>query len=324
LLIIKPEAMGKVVVTGAGGFIGSHLTAALLHHGFSVKAVARTLPSPRLSNISCQPVGKKGKLDIVAGDIKSPAFCEALLQDCEYVFHLASLISVTHSIENPNEFLHTNVLGTVNLLNAAKQINGFKRFVYASTSEVYGPARYLPIDELHPLQPRSPYAASKSSAESFIKSFYFSFGLPVTIVRPFNTYGPGQSALAIIPKIISNLLHENDLRLGNLEARRDFLYVKDAVNAFVNCLHNGCVGETVNIGTGTSVSIKELLCLIGELAAREPGYAIDEKFLRPGNLDASVIVCDYGKMNRLTGWRPIYDLRAGLTETIEWFRQGGQ
>lgn len=315
--------MDQVVVTGAGGFIGSHLTAALLQHGFHVKAVVRTFPSPRLSNLSWQPVGKKGKLEIVAGDIKCPAFCEALLQKCEYVFHLASLISVTHSLENPDEFLHTNVLGTVNLLNAAKKINGFKRFVYASSSEVYGSARYLPIDELHPLQPRSPYAASKCSAESFIKSFYFSFGLPVTIVRPFNTYGPGQPALAIIPKIIGNLLHENDLRLGNLEARRDFLYVKDAVNAFINCLHNDCVGETVNIGTGTNVSIRELLCLIGELAAKEPRYTIEEKFLRPGNMDASVIECDYGKMYRLTGWRPVYDLRGGLTETIDWFRHGG-
>lgn len=313
--------MNKVVVTGADGFIGSHLTEALLDAGFEVKALVRHVPANRLNDLSCPDNSKKGKIEIITGDIKDPHFCNELLQDCNYVFHLASLISVLHSFTDPDEFLHTNVTGTLNLLNAARKATGLQRFVYTSTSEVYGPARYLPIDELHPLQPQSPYAASKNSAESFVMSFYFSFGLPVTIVRPFNTYGPRQSTQAIIPKMISNLLAENELRLGNMEARRDFLYVKDAVNAFISCLHKGCIGEAVNIGTGTNISINELLRLIGELAAKEPRYVIDEKFLRPGNSDASALLCNYGKINRITGWQPAYDLKRGLSETIDWFKE---
>jgi len=313
--------MSKVVVTGADGFIGSHLTEALLDAGHEVKALVKYSSDNRLNNLTYLGEDKLSQVEIVKGDIKDPEFCNRLLNDCNVVFHLASLISIPYSYINPNDFLQTNIVGTVNLLNSARRVAGLERFIHTSTSEVYGSAKYVPIDENHPLQPQSPYSASKMSADSCVMSYYLSFGLPVTIVRPFNTYGPRQSMRAIIPKIIGNLLDDTELKLGNMHTRRDFIFVKDTVNGFISGLHDSCIGEAVNIGTGRNVSMKALLEMVGTIAGKEPNYVVDESFVRPQKSEVSELLCNYGKINSLTRWQPKYDLMTGLKLTVDWFKE---
>lgn len=312
----------KVLVTGADGFIGSHLTEALLEAGFDVRAFVfynsfnswgwlDTLDKQKLSNI-----------EVFAGDIRDPNGVFEAMQDIDYVFHLAALIAIPFSYHSPDSYVDTNIKGTLNVLQAARRLNT-KRVLVTSTSEVYGTAQYVPIDELHPYQGQSPYSATKIAADRLAESFYRSFDLPVTIVRPFNTYGPRQSARAVIPTIITQLLAgKSEIKLGNLEATRDFNYVKDTVAGFISLAKSDkTIGEEINIATGKEITIGELAQTIIDQINPEVKIVCDQIRLRPEKSEVDRLLGDNKKILRLTDWQPQYDLAAGLKATISWIEQ---
>jgi len=305
------------LVTGADGFIGSHLTGMLLEKGYRVKALSQYNSFNHwgwLEGIS-HPA-----LEVVSGDIRDPHFCMKLVKGSDIVFHLAALIAIPYSYVAPDSYIDTNVKGTLNICQAALE-NGVERVVHTSTSEVYGTARYVPINEEHPLQPQSPYSASKMGADAIAMSFYHAFGLPLTIARPFNTYGPGQSARAVIPTIITQVAAgAKEIHLGDLAPTRDFNYVKDTCRGMI--LLAGCdeaVGQTVNIGSGSEISIGDLLDLIGKLMGSDVRSVSDPQRLRPENSEVYRLLCDNSKIKNLTGYAPEYLLEKGLKETIAWF-----
>lgn len=306
-----------ILVTGADGFIGSHLTEMLLEKGYSVKALSYY---NSFNSWGWLEGIKHPNLEIISGDVRDSHFCKFLVKDIDVIFHLAALIAIPYSYVAPDSYIDTNVKGTLNICQAALE-HGVKRVIHTSTSEVYGTAQYVPIDEKHPLQPQSPYSASKIGADAIAMSFYNSFKLPLTIVRPFNTYGPRQSARAVIPTIISQIAAGvKEIKLGDLSPTRDFSFVKDTCRGFIQlCEYLEAIGETVNIGSNFEISIGETMNLIKKLMNSDVRFISDEQRIRPENSEVFRLWCDNSKINRLTGFKPEFSIEQGLKETIEWF-----
>ena len=309
--------MKNILVTGADGFIGSHLTEMLLEQGYAVKALSYYNSFNYwgwLDHLS------HPQLKIITGDVRDPHFCKHITQDVDVIFHLAALIAIPYSYVAPDSYVDTNVKGTLNICQAAKE-NGVKRILVTSTSEVYGTAQYVPIDEAHPKQPQSPYSASKIGADAIALSFYNAFNLPVTIVRPFNTYGPRQSARAIIPTIITQIANGmKEIKLGDLTPTRDFNYVKDICKGFIaiaNCVES--IGEEVNICSNYEISMRNTLELIAKIMNVDVKFVEETQRLRPQKSEVFRLWGDNTKISTLTGFKPAYDLESGLRETIQWF-----
>lgn len=307
----------KVLVTGADGFIGSHLTQKLLDEGYSVRALClyNSFNDWGWLNDVRHP-----RLEIVCGDVRDPDFCRHITRGCSTVYHLAALIAIPYSYVAPDSYVDTNIKGTLNMCQAARDC-GVERIVVTSTSEVYGTAQYVPIDEKHPRQPQSPYSATKIGADAIAKSFYNAFDLPVVIARPFNTYGPRQSARAIIPTIITQIASgKREITVGDLTPTRDFNYVADTAAGFI-ALGNapGIEGEEINIATGTEVSMEHTLRTIARLMDADVNYVTDPQRLRPSKSEVFRLCGDSTKIRTLTSWRPAHTLEQGLSETIAWF-----
>jgi len=316
--------MSKILVTGADGFIGSHLTEQLIESGYSVKAFVyyNSFNSWGWLDSSPQPI--KDELDVFAGDIRDPYGVKKAMSGCDTVLHLASLIAIPYSYHSPETYVDTNVKGTLNVLQAAQEL-GLSKVIHTSTSEVYGTAQYVPIDEDHPLQGQSPYSATKIAADQMALAFYRSFETPVAIVRPFNTYGPRQSARAVIPTIITQLAAgQRSIKLGAVSPTRDFNYVNDTVRGFISVMENqASIGEVINIGSNFEISIGETARLIAELMGVELDIETDEMRFRPEKSEVERLWANNEKAERLLGWAPQYTGREGfeqgLRETIEWF-----
>lgn len=309
----------KILVTGSDGFIGSHLVEHLAAMGCDVRAFVLYNSFNSLGWLDTIS-GVRDKIEVFVGDIRDSGSVNVAVKDIDIVFHLAALISIPYSFESPESYLSTNVMGTLNVLQAAKQ-HGTARVLVTSTSEVYGTARTVPMDENHPFKGQSPYSASKIGADQVAESFYCSYDLPVTIVRPFNTYGPRQSARAIIPTIITQLTAgAEEIRLGNLTPTRDMVYVADTVRGFVSLAESEkVIGEQVNIATQQEVSIGDLAGKIKDLINPEARVVCEEQRFRPGKSEVYRLMGSNRKIKELTGWEPAYTLEQGLKETIEWF-----
>jgi NAD dependent epimerase/dehydratase len=311
----------KVLVTGADGFIGSHLVEALLNEGAQVRAFCVYNSFNTWGWIDSFPVEKQKQLEIFTGDVRDPNGVRKAMEGIDIVFHLAALIAIPFSYHSPDAYVDTNVKGTLNIIQAGRDL-GCERILVTSTSEVYGTAQYVPIDEKHPKQGQSPYSATKIGADYLADSFFRSFELPVTIVRPFNTFGPRQSARAIIPTIITQLLAgKEEILLGDLTPTRDLVFVKDTAEGFIQAaLHKELIGQEVNIATNSEISIGDLAqSLINQI---NPNAKIiqEEQRIRPEKSEVFRLFGDNTKMKELSGWSPAYSLEDGLKETIEWFR----
>ena len=309
--------MEKVLVTGADGFIGSHLVELLLAEGYGVRALSQYNSFNYwgwLEGLEHQ------RLEVVCGDVRDPNFCRHITHGCDTVLHLAALIAIPYSYVAPDSYVDTNIRGTLNMCQAARD-EGVRRIVVTSTSEVYGTAQYVPIDENHPRQPQSPYSATKIGADAIAKSFYNAFGLPVVIARPFNTYGPRQSARAIIPTIITQIANgAKEIKVGDLTPTRDFNYVKDTCRGFLALAKaEGIEGEEINICSGTEISMSDTLNMIAHLMESDVRWVQDAQRLRPGKSEVFRLCGDNDKIMRLTDWKPSYSLQDGLRETIGWF-----
>jgi NAD dependent epimerase/dehydratase len=307
----------RVLVTGAGGFIGSHLVERLVALGANVRALVHYNALGRWGWLDGSPVANG--VQVVAGDIADRDSVRESLADREIVFHLAALIAIPYSYLAPESYVRTNIEGTLNLLQCARQA-GVEKLVHTSTSEVYGTARYVPIDEAHPLQGQSPYSASKIGADKLAEAFHLSFALPVVTVRPFNTFGPRQSARAVIPTIITQCLQGQTIRLGNLHPTRDLNYVSDTVEGFI-CAATApeAVGGTYNLGSGREISVGALAELIGQLAGRPVTVATESSRLRPGGSEVERLLADSQQAHKVLHWSPTVSLEDGLRRTIEWF-----
>ena len=311
-------SQNKVLVTGADGFIGSHLVEMLLRDGFSVRALS--IYNSFSSRGWLEDIKKHDNLEIVTGDIRDLSFCQMITKEIDTVYHLAALIAIPYSYVSPQSYLETNIQGTMNMCQAALD-NKNDRFINTSTSEVYGTAKYIPIDENHPLQAQSPYSASKISADAIATSFYNSFDLPLTIARPFNTYGPRQSARAVIPNIISQIASgAESIKLGDLSPTRDFTYVEDTVRGMHMISQNQqAIGEVINIGSGFEISIRELVNLISRLMDKDIEITQEEKRIRPEKSEVNQLFCDASKLKEFTSFETQFSLESGLKQTIEWF-----
>jgi len=311
--------MGKrVLVTGADGFIGSHLTEMLVKEAACVKVLSYYNSFNFwgwIEDMNCM-----NDIEVVTGDIRDLAFCINLTKNIDVIFHLAALIAIPYSYRTPLSYEQTNIGGTLNICQGALESN-CERVIQTSTSEVYGTAKYVPIDEHHPLQPQSPYSASKIGADMIAKSYYHSFALPVTIVRPFNAFGPRQSARAVIPTIITQIAKNNKrIRLGDLSTTRDFSYVFDTCRGFLAIAKNDqTVGETFNIGSSREISIRDLFEKIKSLMNVDVEVVKDDKRIRPPKSEVLRLLCNNEKIENLTGFKPAYTLEQGLVETNEWF-----
>jgi NAD dependent epimerase/dehydratase len=310
----------KILITGAGGFIGSHLVERILERGYEVKAFVRYNSRSQWGWL--ETIEGKNDIEVMAGDIRDSDSVRKAVKDCGSVFHLAALIGIPYSYQSPLAYLKTNVEGTYNILEAAKEFS-LENIIVTSTSETYGTAQYVPIDEKHPLVGQSPYSASKIAADQLAISYHRSFGLPVKIARPFNTYGPRQSARAIIPTIASQILNgHEEIRLGNISPTRDLTYVKDTVDGFLEIMKaGGLMGEATNIGMNEEISIGDLARLIGGIIGKPIRITHEEERIRPDASEVRRLRCDNRKIKEETKWRPGYDLKKGLTETIEWIRR---
>ena len=315
--------MKHVLVPGADGFIGSHLTELLIERGYKVKAMACYNSFNSWGWLD--EINHNSDLQVISGDIRDHSFVKHAMEDVDTVFHLAALIAIPYSYKAPSSYVETNVIGTLNVCQAAKELGGV-RVLNTSTSEVYGTARYVPIDEQHPRQPQSPYSASKIGADAIAMSFYYSFDLPVTIVRPFNTYGPRQSARAVIPSIILQIAAgRHEIELGDLTPTRDFNYVEDVANGFLKVAESDkTIGKELNIATNTEISINDLVSLISELMNK---YNIVTKKgsgrIRPERSEVFRLKGENALVGELTGWKPGINLADGLKHTIEWFCNPG-
>lgn len=311
--------IGKtVLVTGADGFIGSHLTEELVKKGAKVKALSQYNSFNNwgwLEQVSCL-----NDIEVLSGDIRDPHYCKDITKGVDVVFHLAALIAIPYSYIAPTSYVDTNVTGTLNICQAALD-NGCERIIHTSTSEVYGTAQYVPIDEKHPLQPQSPYSASKIGADNMAMSFFNAFDLPLTIARPFNTYGPRQSARAVIPTIISQIANgTKEIKVGDLSPTRDFNYVLDTCTGFIALAESDkTVGETFNIGSNFEISIQDTFELIKKIMQSDVDFVVDPQRIRPGKSEVQRLWCDNSKINELTGFKPDFTIEAGLKETIDWF-----
>lgn len=311
--------MKKLLVTGAAGFIGSHLTEFLVQEGFNVKAFARYNSKNYWGWLDNSEFKKD--IEVITGDIRDYDSVFNALRGCDAVFHLAALIGIPYSYQSPKAYIETNITGTYNILQSSKEL-GLDQILITSTSETYGTAQYVPIDENHPVVGQSPYSASKIAADQLAISYYRSFNLPVKIVRPFNTFGPRQSARAIIPTIITQLLSEDKkLRLGNLSPKRDLTFVLDTVAGFLNIYKSDKLfGEVTNIGMKKEISVGELINLIADILNVKVTIEQEKLRVRPENSEVERLLCDNSKLLQTTGWKPQYDLKSGLKKTIEWIQ----
>ena len=308
----------KCLITGAAGFIGSHLVEACAEKNLEIKAFVHYNSQNSLGWL--EDTGCMSDIEVVAGDIRDYDSVDSAMAGCQAVFHLAALIGIPYSYASPLAYIRTNIEGTYNVLQSARKRN-LENIVITSTSETYGTAQYVPMDEQHPLVGQSPYAATKIAADQLALSYHKSFGLPVKIIRPFNCYGPRQSARAVIPTIITQLLNGEKVQLGNLSPTRDFTYVKDTAAAFVEISGSSeMIGRVTNVGSSREISIGELAALIGGLTGIEVDIAADDQRVRPDASEVERLFCDNSDILSKTSWRPNYDLEAGLTETIEWIR----
>lgn len=315
----------KTLITGADGFIGSHLTEALVRQGHDVRAFVlyNSFNSWGWLDYCAQDV--QGKFEIFSGDIRDPNGVRTAMKGCDAVLHLAALIAIPYSYHSPDTYIDTNIKGTLNTVQAARDL-GVAKVVHTSTSEVYGTARFVPITEEHPLQGQSPYSASKIGADQIAMSFFTSFGTPVTLLRPFNTYGPRQSARAVIPTIITQIANGlRQIKLGAVYPTRDFSYVADTVAAFIAALNSEQgVGEVVNVGSNFEISIGDTARLIAEIMGTEIDIVTDQVRLRPENSEVERLWANNTKAKQLFGWQPAYGSRdgfkRGLAETVEWFQ----
>lgn len=318
--------MKKILLTGADGFIGSHLAEALLEAGYDVRAFVYYNSFGHWGWLDSLQDDKKQALDIFAGDIRDPYGVKTAMQGCDAVLHLAALIGIPYSYHSPDAYVDTNVKGTLNVVQAARELD-IQRVVHTSTSEVYGTAQYVPIDEQHPLQGQSPYSATKIGADQLAESFYRSFKTPVSIVRPFNTFGPRQSARAVIPTIITQIANgERQIKLGSLHPTRDFNYVTDTVRGFIKALQSpDAVGEVINIGSNYEISIGDTAALIAESMQVDIEIVSDEQRTRPKDSEVERLWAENKKAKALLDWQPEYAGKAGFTraldETITWFTQ---
>ena len=312
----------KVLVTGAGGFIGSHLVERLLEANCHVRALVRYNSLNHWGHLESLPSHKRAGLEVMAGDVRDAGTVRRAVQGVDVVFHLASLIGIPYSYEAPASYVDVNVHGTMNVLQAALDLGG-PRVLVTSTSEVYGTARCIPITEDHPRQAQSPYSATKIATECLAESYYRSFGLPVVIVRPFNTYGPRQSARAVIPTIITQLLAgATELKLGSLHPTRDFNYVKDTVEGFAALAAcDEAIGQVVNIASEREVTVGELAQRLVDRIAPSCGIVLDGQRVRPPNSEVDRLLGSSRKLQQITPWQPKYSLEQGIDETIDWFRQ---
>lgn len=307
-----------VLVTGAGGFIGSHLAEQLVELGAETKAFVRYNSRNDWGMLELLPKEKLDEIEVIMGDLKDADAVRHAVEEVDIIFHLGSLIAIPYSYIHPRETIETNVLGTLNVLTAAKE-NGVEKLVHTSTSEVYGTARYVPIDEKHPLQGQSPYSASKIGADKIAESFYRSFNLSVAIIRPFNTYGPRQSARAVIPTIITQVLTNEKMFLGSLYPTRDYTYVKDVVEGFIKVAESPkSVGDVINIGSNFEISIGDLVNKIISLVGKNAEIITDPARVRPQDSEVERLWCDNTKAKKLLGWEPKTSLDEGLKKTIEW------
>lgn len=308
----------KVLVTGADGFIGSHLTEMLVKEGAKVKALSQYNSFNNwgwLEDVDC-----KNEIEVLCGDVRDAHYVKKITKDIDVIFHLAALIAIPYSYVAPDSYIDTNIKGTLNICQAGLE-NKVEKIIHTSTSEVYGTAQYVPIDEKHPLQPQSPYSATKIGADAIAESFYRAFDLPLTIARPFNTYGPRQSARAVIPTIITQIASgKKRIQLGDTTPTRDFNYVKDTCRGFIElakCEKSN--GQTVNIGSNYEISIGETLNIIKKLMNSNVEFVIDKARIRPEKSEVNRLWCDNKKINELTGFKPQYSIEKGLEETIKWF-----
>ena len=322
--ILSINNQSTVLVTGADGFIGSHLTESLVRQGFKVRAFVMYNSFNSWGWLDKCDEDVKGNFEVISGDIRDPHGVKAAMSGCDAVLHLAALIAIPFSYNSPDTYMETNIKGTLNVLQAAKEL-GIKRLIHTSTSEVYGTAQFVPITEEHRLLGQSPYSASKIGAEQMAYSFYSSFDTPVVIVRPFNTYGPRQSSRAIIPTVITQIASgSHEINLGSVEPTRDFNFVKDIAQGFSAALSspNG-LGEVVNFGSNSEISIGDTVGLIAELMNTKVVVSTDNKRVRPKNSEVERLIADNSKAKKLFGWEPRYvgieGFKKGLTETIEWF-----
>jgi NAD dependent epimerase/dehydratase len=309
----------RVLVTGADGFIGSHLVERLVASGGGVRALAQYNSFNDwgwLEGLPCLT-----DVEVVTGDIRDPHCCHGLLKQIDVVFHLAALIPIPYSYRAPDSFVDTNIRGTLNLCQAAR-VAGVERFVHTSTSEVYGTAQYVPIDEKHPLNPQSPYSATKIGADAIALSFFHAFALPVVVARPFNTYGPRQSARAVIPTIVSQIAAgQHAIKLGDLTTTRDFTYVEDTCRGFLAVASaEKADGEVFNIGSNEEISVGDLVRVLGDVMGAVVTVVADPERLRPASSEVQRLRCDATKLTRATGFRPAVPLRDGLARTARWFR----
>lgn len=308
-----------VLVTGAGGFIGSHLAERLVEEGARVRALVHYNALGRWGWLDESPLA--GEMEVLAGDLTDPWSVGRAVQGCQVVFHLGALIAIPYSYDAPQSYVRVNVEGALNVLQACRQA-GVARLVHTSTSEVYGTAQRVPIAEDHPLQGQSPYSASKIGADKLVESFHLSFGLPVVTVRPFNTFGPRQSARAVIPTIITQLLAGQPVRLGNLHPTRDLNYVANTVDGFLAAAQaDQALGRTINLGSGREISIGDLAQLIARLMGKDLGLTQDPARLRPAGSEVERLLADASLAAELLDWRPRLDLEEGLSRTIAWLGQ---
>lgn len=310
----------KVLVTGAGGFMGSHLTESLVKKGARVTAFVRynSRNDPGCIKMVSQEI--KDSMRIVYGDLRELETLRKAMKGNSVIFNLAALVGIPYSYIHPNEVVETNMIGTLNVLTAAR-VEGIEKFVQTSTSEVYGSARYIPIDEKHPKQPQSPYSASKIASDAIALSYYYAFNLPVTIIRPFNTYGPRQSARAVIPTIITQALTNQGLKLGNTRSTRDFTFISDTVEGFVKVAESeNSIGQEINIGSSFEISIYDLAKKIISILGRDVKLIEDKLRIRPQKSEVERLFCDNSKAFKIIKWKPKISLEEGLIKTIEWIQ----
>jgi NAD dependent epimerase/dehydratase len=314
----------KILITGADGFIGSHLTEELVRRGYSVRAFVFYNSFNSFGWLDHSEKNIKDSLEIFAGDVRDPYGVKNAIKGCDVVMHLAALIAIPYSYHSPDTYVDTNIKGTLNILQAAKELS-VEKIIHTSTSEVYGTALYVPIDEEHPLQGQSPYSATKIGADQMALAFFRSFNTPVAIIRPFNTYGPRQSARAVIPTTISQIANgSKDIKLGALHPTRDFNYIKDTVNGFIATAESDkSIGEVINIGSNYEISIGETVQIIAEIMGRQINTVKDKIRLRPEKSEVERLWADNSKARRLLSWAPDYfgheGLKRGLQETVTWF-----
>lgn len=314
----------KILITGAGGFIGSHLTETLVQRGCKVRAFVLYNSYSSWEWLDQTSPEIKKKMEVVLGDIRDPHGVKRAMEGCDVVFHLAALIAIPYSYHSPTSYVDTNVTGTLNILQAARELR-IEKVIHTSTSEVYGTARYVPISEDHPLHGQSPYSATKIAADQLALSFYSSFNLPVSILRPFNTYGPRQSARAIIPTVITQIASGQErVKLGALHPTRDFSYIEDTVKGFIACAaSDASVGEVINIGSNYEISISDTVKLVAEIMDRDVNIETDQSRVRPEKSEVNRLWADNSKAKAILGWEPSYrgleGFKKGLEKTVSWF-----